>query len=99
MAVELIFSPEATTDLQEAYDWYEARTMGRGEDFLVRVDACIQSILRLPESYAPFHGDFRRALVRKFPYAVFYEYARNAVTIYGVLHTSRDPAKWRERLP
>jgi hypothetical protein len=34
-----------------------------------------------------------------FPYAVFYEYAEQTVTVYSVFHTSRDPEKWRERLP
>ncbi|MFH1570139.1 MAG: hypothetical protein ABIL09_19255 [Gemmatimonadota bacterium] len=45
------------------------------------------------------HERYRRALVRRFPYAVFYECTANAVTILAVLHTARDPAKWRQRLP
>ena len=42
--------------------------------------------------------DYRRALVRRFPYAVFYGYDGDAVTVQAVLHTARDPAKWRQRL-
>jgi hypothetical protein len=38
-------------------------------------------------------------LIRQFPYAVFDEFANDLVTVYGVFHTSRDPEKWRERLP
>jgi len=41
---------------------------------------------------------YRRALVRRFPYAVFYEYADEKVIVYCVMHTARDPNKWRERL-
>jgi len=41
---------------------------------------------------------YRRGLVRRFPYAVFYEYSKRTVFIYGILHTSRDPKKWRERI-
>ena len=40
-----------------------------------------------------------RRFVRRFPHAVFYEYTAGMVTVYGVLHTSRDPEKWRQRLP
>ena len=29
----------------------------------------------------------------------WYEYADGTVTVYGALHTSRDPEKWRQRLP
>ncbi len=71
MAAELIIAPEAAADLDVAYAWYEAQRVGLGEDFLSRVDACIQAILRFPEMHASFHQDYRRALVRKFPYAVF----------------------------
>jgi len=38
-------------------------------------------------------------LIRRFPYAVFYELSEATVTIYAVFHTSRDPSKWRQRLP
>jgi plasmid stabilization system protein ParE len=99
MAANLILAPEAEQDLDEAYAWYERQRAGLGADFLSRVDACIQTILRMPQMYAVVHENYRRALVRRFPYAVFYEYATDAVTIYGIFHTSRDPQKWRRRLP
>jgi plasmid stabilization system protein ParE len=99
MAAELVIALEAAADLDEAYAWYENQRVGLGEDFLSRVDACIQSILRFPEKHAPFRGCYRRALLRKFPYAIFYEYVGNTVTVYSVFHTSQDPDKWRQRLP
>ena len=69
--------------------------------FLGRVDACLRAICRFPEMHAAVHADYRRALVRNYPYAIFYEYdpAGDTVTVYCVFHTSRDPAKWRRRLP
>lgn len=99
MAVELVIAPEAAADLEEGYAWYEAQRAGQGEDFLVRVDACVQSLRRFPELHAFFHENYRRALVRKYPLAVFYEYVDDVVTVYSVFHTSRDPEKWRRRLP
>jgi plasmid stabilization system protein ParE len=98
MAVELIVAPEAQQDLDEAYSWYEDRRPGLGEEFLGCVDACIQQIRRSPELHAKVHEDYRRALVRRFPYSVFYEHASGTVTVYCVFHTSRDPEKWRQRL-
>ena len=98
MADELILAPQADQDISKAYDWYEDRRHGLGEDFLGCVDACIQRIVRSPESYAKVYEDFRRALVRRFPYAIFYEFEGKTVTVYCVFHTSRDPDKWRERL-
>jgi plasmid stabilization system protein ParE len=39
--------------------------------------------------YAVIHEQYRRRFVRRFPYAIFYEYTAGRVTVYGVLHTSR----------
>jgi plasmid stabilization system protein ParE len=69
-----------------------------GEQFLDCVDACIQQLRRTPARHVKIFEDYRRAMVRRFPYIVFYEYDGTTLTIYGVLHTSRDPEKWRERL-
>jgi len=34
-------------------------------------------------------GDCRRALVRRFPYAIFFESGQRTVTVYAVLQISR----------
>jgi len=52
----------------------------------------------MPELHAKVHEEYRRALVRRFPYAIFYEYTGGKVTVYCIFHASRDPKKWRNRL-
>lgn len=99
MAAELIVAPEAEQDLAEAYAWYEDRRVGLGEEFLSCVDACIEAIVRTPKLYALIYENYRRSLVRRFPYAVFYEFEDATVTVYCVFHTSQDPQKWSQRLP
>jgi plasmid stabilization system protein ParE len=99
MVAELILAPEAELDIAEAYAWYEARRPGLGEEFLSCVEACSEAICRTPDMHPVARESYRRALVRRFPYAVFYEYGRGRVTVYGVLHTAGDPDKWRRRLP
>lgn len=98
MAAELILAPEAEQDIAEAYGWYEDQRNGLGEEFLSCVDACIEAICRTPAIYAVVHESYRRGLVRRFPYAVFYEHNGSTVTVYAVFHASRDPGKWRRRL-
>jgi plasmid stabilization system protein ParE len=99
MAAELVIAPEAAQDIDEAYGWYEGRRVGLGEEFLSCVDACIQAICRLPEMHTKVHKEYRRALARRFPYAVFYEHVADTITVYCVFHTSRSPEKLRQRLP
>ena len=94
----LIILPEAEQDVAEAYVWYENQELGLGEEFLRCVDACIQFIRRNPEIYQVVYESYRRAVVRRFPYVVFYEHSDTTIIVYAVFHCSQDPKKWRNRL-
>ena len=98
MAVDLVIAPEVEHDINEAYCWYEERRIGLGEEFLSCLEACIQVIIRSPEIYVKIHDEYRRALLRRFPYAIFYEYLDGRVIVYSVFHTAIDPQKWHSRL-
>ncbi|MDA0809840.1 MAG: type II toxin-antitoxin system RelE/ParE family toxin [Planctomycetota bacterium] len=98
MSIELVVTEEAERDIAEAVAWYEERRSGLGEDFLTSLDASLQGLLRMPEMHPVAYKTFRRALIRRFPYAIFYEFESLQVMIYSVFHTARDPQKWRQRL-
>ena len=97
---DLMILAEAKQDAAQAYIWYEEQgEPGLGEEFLRCVDACIQFIRRNSEMYRVVHESDRWAVVRRFPYVVFYEHSDNTVIVYSVFHCSQDPNKWRSRLP
>lgn len=48
--MKIVFRPEASEELIEAVDWYEARSPGLGAELLRCVDACVERIARQPES-------------------------------------------------
>jgi plasmid stabilization system protein ParE len=98
MAAELVFAPESAQDIHDAYQWYENWRVGLGEEFMSCVDACLQAICRQPEMHAKVRKEYRRALLRRFPYAVFYEHVADTITVFGVLHTARNPESWQQRL-
>ena len=60
--------------------------------------ACVLTIRQYPELYRVAVDGFRRALVLRFPYEVFYEPWDGTVVIYSVFDCSQDPEKWRRRL-
>lgn len=99
MAAKFVITPEAHLDIAQAYDWYEDRRSGLGEDFLGAVDACFERVRRNPELMPIAYQAYRRAIIRRFPFAVIYEAASNVITVYAVFHSARDPDKWRQRLP
>ena len=71
MIEHVIFAQEAESDVKSHYAWYEEREPGLGEDFLRCVEACVLAIQRNPRLYPVILDDFRRALVRRFPFEVF----------------------------
>lgn len=51
------------------------------------------------QNYTPIIFEkYRRALIRRFPYAIFYEYLADTIYIYSIFHTAQNPDKWRQRL-
>lgn len=98
MKYKLIVRPEAELDISEAVKWYEERLKGLGSSFLMSVDATIESVLRMPESYMPNYKNTRRALVRKFPFGVHYIIDEGIIVVLAVFHASRNPKEWKKRI-
>jgi len=98
MSCELIVRLRAEHDMAEAGLWYENRRSGTGPYFIRCVDAAISLITRHPEAGPVQFGKFRRVLVSRFPFAVFYTIESGVVVVHGVCHMSRAPAKIRELL-
>lgn len=98
MAADFSLTPEAGQDIDEAYAWYENQRAGLGEEFLGCVDVCIGRICKNPEWYPVAYRHYRRALVRRFPYAAFFDSSEERLVVMAILHTARDPHKWRQRL-
>ena len=49
------------------------------------------------EAYALVDPTMRRALVRRFPYAIFYEVEATEIVVYAIFHGARDPRAWKRR--
>ena len=98
MIETVVILREALNDVVEARIWYEDRSVGLGDRFLDRVDDCVDRIRKNPELYERVYKDYRRAVVHRFPYVVFYESSVNTITVYSVFHSAQDPKKWRKRL-
>jgi plasmid stabilization system protein ParE len=51
-----------------------------------------------PARYAFAYGSYRRAILRRFPYTIYFRVAGADIVIYAVMHHSRDPKVLRDRL-
>lgn len=99
MTLRLLVRPEAEADLSAAYGWYESKRLNLGNEFLAEVEDCFARIAELPESFPQLYGRYRRALMRRFPYQIFYVIEPRFISVVAVLHGARHPAQWRSRSP
>jgi plasmid stabilization system protein ParE len=93
-----IVRPLAEADLEDAARWYEDERAGLAERFFGDVDRTFALIRERPLQFPAISGDVRRALLRTFPYAVYFSASEEMVTVLAVLHMRRNPKVWRGRL-
>ena len=97
MTQRLIVRPEAESDIASAAQWYEEQRPRLSLDFRAALDQTLSAIESRPEQFARVYREFRRALLRRFPYGVFYVQRAEGIIVTAVLHTSRHPRLWRAR--
>ena len=69
MTRRVVFEAPAQAEIVAAFEWYEQRSYGLGDEFLRSVAAAEERISRSAESDPAARGRFRRILLRRFPYA------------------------------
>jgi toxin ParE1/3/4 len=95
--VKLLLSAEARVDIAEAIEWLHERSPELPSRFRTSLDEVIANIADHPAMSPTVHRDLRRALLRRFPYAVFYVVEGETVAVIGVIHQARHPSTWRRR--
>jgi plasmid stabilization system protein ParE len=95
---QLLVRPAAAADIEGAYRWYEQRRVGLGEEFLAAVDAKLGEVVARPSAYAVVYREARRALLHRFPYAIFFRIFGETVIVVACMHGRRDPQRWKARI-
>lgn len=94
----VIFLPEAEADIETAFDWYETRETGLGGDFVLAIRCAQLAISEQPEIYPLQAEGFRRYLLHRFPYAIYFRPNDHSIAVVAVFHGSRHPDRLRDRL-
>jgi toxin ParE1/3/4 len=90
VSCRIIVRPKAEADLLEAAKWYDAQRATLGEQFLGEISRAFRRLETSPECHPSYYQGFRRLLIRRFPFKVFYRIEGNDVIIVRVLHAKRD---------
>lgn len=98
MTTSLVVTPSAERDLTAAFVWYEEQSAGLGVRFIEQADDLFGRICEMPRQFPEVVGGYRRGLLHRFPYGVYFSIGQDRVVVHAVLHLHRDPAHWQRRL-
>jgi len=89
--MEIVFLLSAEIDLYSAYE--------RGGDSLhLQIDAALSFLKSQPEIGSVFKGGFRRKLVIRTPFAIYYTCEGQRIIVHGIVDQREDPEKIWARL-
>lgn len=65
---------------------------------MLRAEEVFERIRHAPQAHAVVQDGIRRALLRQFPYVVYYRDDPDQIAVLAVPHGRRDPTSWQERI-
>jgi plasmid stabilization system protein ParE len=95
--MQFIVRLAAAADIDDAFLWYGRQRPGLGHDFLAAAQASMDAIAEHPFRHAVVRRDTRRALIRRFPYAIYYRIYGDVVVVVACMHGRRSPRRWQSR--
>ena len=95
------FHPDALLEYADATTYYlREASATAAERFVAEVEAAAASIVAAPDRWRVVEEPgIRRYVLHRFPYVVYYRWnaQQNSITIFAVMHCSREPGYWKHR--
>jgi toxin ParE1/3/4 len=96
----LVYHKQAVTELDATAEYYESQHAALGLEFLEEVSAALHLIQQVPQAFSLYKKTaYRRCLVKRFPFSIFYLERDDDIWIAAIAHTRRHPDYWRRRKP
>jgi len=84
-------SPFAEQDLDTAVEWYNSKREVLGNEFAYEVSEIFERIKFNPLQFPKEYGKMRKAVIKRFPYSVFFVFKDEIAFILGIFGASRNP--------
>lgn len=94
---EIEIHVDAERELNAAAIFYEKRVEGLGQQFLDEFEGAISQIQKFPEAYPTYEEEYRRYLLKRFPFSVVYRIDGDNLFIIAIAHLKRKPKYWETR--
>ena len=97
MNLPVVFRPEADHELLMARRWYDEHRPGLGAQFASEIDDTVERISSNPLAFPLVQGKTRRAIVRRFPFGIYFRMTPAGIVVTAMMHGRRHPLRWQLR--
>jgi plasmid stabilization system protein ParE len=94
----LRFHPEAEEEYLASLSWYQERSLLAATNFESAVASAVERIGKAPQRWPIYFDDFRKYVLRQFPFSIIYQEFSSEIGIFAVAHGRRKPGYWRDRM-
>lgn len=93
------FHSAARKEVISATRHYQDINNRLGKDFRNDIEEIISRILANPEAWTPLKKNYRRCLLKRFPFGIIYKVdeKKSVCKIFAVMHLHRKPGYWKNR--
>ncbi|MGN6110326.1 MAG: hypothetical protein ACTHU0_34805 [Kofleriaceae bacterium] len=97
MSYQLSLRPRALAAVKVARERYAL--VGHGASFVAELDAVFEVMQAMPLRFPIAYGTIRRALLRRYPFAVFFRIRPDSehVVVLAVFPQRGDPVQWPKK--
>jgi len=88
----------AQQELDEAIEYYNERSPGLGDHFLLEALAAFERIKKFQKAWNPYTENTRRCQTHRFPYGVIYQKLESEILIVAVANLHKRPGYWLDRI-
>jgi plasmid stabilization system protein ParE len=92
-----ILSPGAEADLDSASRWYLNIDIDLAFRFTLEMFTTLRRINISPYQFPVIDGTTRRALLKRFPYSIFFVLKKDYLSVIAVVHQRRSETIWMDR--
>jgi hypothetical protein len=89
---------EAASDLERAAIWYDSQRSNLGDEFAGAARSLLKRIEENPLQFPVVYKDARRALLNRFPFAIYFRLTEDRGLVVAVMDLRRKASRWKGRI-
>lgn len=98
MPYSVLYTGAAAAEVENAIGWYNQPDINQVTAFVRELERTEAHLRSHPELYQRVEGEIRRAVLRRFPYSLYYLIENGRVVVLACMHHHQEPRSRQDLL-